>query len=1536
MENRKSLKLFIFISVFISTLGISPSALAYGVETHTYLTDQVIDFYNKNYPNGPIKDDIRPYIVDGARREDDTPRWMNHFYDPVNNRGLDDPEWGRGFSSKGWAQSDSEQTTYAYKPISYIASILTASEQGNVNGMDLNFTWQQAIRYYRDGDVEKAMFTLGHVIHLIEDASVPDHTRNDAHPHPLGDGSPYEEYTEKFTRSTEDKELIPRLSGKKPIDSHPTLSSYFDVMANYSNNNFYSKDTIGVRYNEPKVDSFVEIDGITFSLNNDGDGLYKLSACSKGRVGDCNQAIDDDAVLEDYWSHLSTKLVQVGAGVIKLFFDDIERVNYGDARLVKDDRNPITWAIDNARAFAQVMSSSGKAVTSSITNTSREAFTSTLGNGSTSNEKLVETINVKSLQKSKGGSKKKDSVENAKSVENRENGKLLVREVNNPAVIKQESSQQIIRTVEKEKETEEKINGLEQQKEQVKKEVQQEQIKQEQAVPSAQQAPSFKECSFNTTKPPSRQQIIINEVAWMGGSSDFGLTSTDEWIELKNISGSEIDISNWQLIDKGEQIKINLTSISGNKTVKPNRLILLERTNDSSVPNIPADLLYSNTLNNSDEGVRLFDSQCNLVDEVLANPDWPAGDNTQKRTMERSLDLSWHDYNGTAQDSVFGTPKKENSAPAVVYSGGGGGDGGSVSASTDNQQQTIASGTKSPSKILVSEVQITGGTGKTENDFIELYNPNNTQVNLNGYRLVKRTKTGTSDASIKSWTTDVYIPAGGYYLWANSGYTDISNTPDVMTTVTISDDNGVAIRYGAEDTGTVIDSVAWGGAGNIFIEGSVFPSNPSANQSLQRKFQGNNFIDTDNNANDFEIQTCSSSKAQSKSCPTVNQTPGVLLPLSIVEVIYNPEGSDEGKELVTVNNPNSGEVDVGSYSIQYLGSDGDFTKTKKKNFGAENKIPGKGIFKIGMNCGSDTPCENVDMSWSEALNNSLGTVFLVSNQALLTGLSDADAIDGFHYPEATPLTQPSNFAANYDSSKLAINLSWDADPSLVYQIQEYNSPGVTIFEGKGNSFSKRINEVGRNYKFSIRAFDENAEHTELVEKEIAVASFIKDTRFYNTTVYTPSEGKQGNLVEFSYDKYPFLPLDLVYTNLGVPNSTPNWKALVFYINKEAPKRNYLNGDLPLAEDINSVLGVKYDTCGGGASNRRSLILSDTVERCNAGEGFGNLSMHYSRYLSEGDKHLLLPVESFNDQSIFTGNDYLTVAFYGFRTYFPQGYSPPGGVFENFELLAVDNTKYYFQNTVPIHNSPTAPSNLEAPSYTVNSPTSTVGLSWDPSVDSDSIDSTIKYEWSLDDFLWQPLSLTSGIPNKFSSYISLELGKTYNISIRAVDDFGNLSGVAKTTIILPPSSINLIADPSNDYFAIDDAKLVGNVINVKWRLINNPAPSGTFGIIPFNPLTGISPGNVSNLLALNRDYYSNLSYPYLTANSSDICNGGITPISQYVLGWQYQTNFSSISGVAASELSGKEINFGLYVGVPCNPSDNERNPVFSGYPITVKN
>ncbi len=139
---------------------------------------------------------------------------------------------------------------------------------------------------------------------------------------------------------------------------------------------------------------------------------------------------------------------------------------------------------------------------------------------------------------------------------------------------------------------------------------------------------------------------------------------------------------------------------------------------------------------------------------------------------------------------------------------------------------------RAASTPLISAVQITGGVGFTNNDFIELYNPTNQPFNLNGFRLVKRSATGITDSSIKSWTEDTFIPAYSFYLWANNTYTGITPAPDLVSSSTLANDNGVALRQGAADTGILVDSVSWGTTSNTFANAGP---NPEAGQSVALK-----------------------------------------------------------------------------------------------------------------------------------------------------------------------------------------------------------------------------------------------------------------------------------------------------------------------------------------------------------------------------------------------------------------------------------------------------------------------------------------------------------------------------------------------------------------------------------------------------------------------------------------------------------------------------------------------------------------------------
>ena len=84
----------------------------------------------------------------------------------------------------------------------------------------------------------------------------------------------------------------------------------------------------------------------------------------------------------------------------------------------------------------------------------------------------------------------------------------------------------------------------------------------------------------------------------------------DEWIELKNITNNRINISHWQILDKKGNIEI---IIPLNTYLEPQGFYLLERTDDSSVPFVKANLIYQGFLANSDTELQLLDNNCNFL-----------------------------------------------------------------------------------------------------------------------------------------------------------------------------------------------------------------------------------------------------------------------------------------------------------------------------------------------------------------------------------------------------------------------------------------------------------------------------------------------------------------------------------------------------------------------------------------------------------------------------------------------------------------------------------------------------------------------------------------------------------------------------------------------------------------------------------------------------------------------------------------------------------------------------------------------------------
>ncbi|MFA6909273.1 MAG: lamin tail domain-containing protein [Patescibacteria group bacterium] len=194
------------------------------------------------------------------------------------------------------------------------------------------------------------------------------------------------------------------------------------------------------------------------------------------------------------------------------------------------------------------------------------------------------------------------------------------------------------------------------------------------------------------------------------------------------------------------------------------------------------------------------------------------------------------------------------------------------------------------SHLVISEIKISGETGYSTDEFIELYNPTSETVSLDGYSLKKKTATGSEYDLVVSFGERSML-AGGYVLIAHpTGYRG-TVTPDILYTTenSIATNNAVILYDG---TGVVVDTVGFGTA--TVYEGAP-ASNPASTKSIERKalessaadtlieggvdyFKGNG-NDTDSNGNDFvvrvipEPQNSTNDPEFETNVPSVSTTP---------------------------------------------------------------------------------------------------------------------------------------------------------------------------------------------------------------------------------------------------------------------------------------------------------------------------------------------------------------------------------------------------------------------------------------------------------------------------------------------------------------------------------------------------------------------------------------------------------------------------------------------------------------------------------------
>ena len=1312
---------YLSLKFFLCLVFLGSSAapvLAYHVETHAYLTREIVDFYNEHFPDKEITEGQAIFLVDGSRREDDIPRWMNHFYDPVHDRGLENPGLGTWEAAKLWAEDENNQNRAMYKVPATIASILSAFEQKKISAVstETNFAWQRAIWYGANDEWEKAFFALGHVLHLIEDISVPDHTRNDAHPI----GSPYENWAGQFSSNNRDKNLPSRLVGEAPIVLED-LGAFFDSLATYSNNNFYSADTIGIQsgFPLPQPDFDIRNEQGTFAAREDKVGTIllfrKIGGDSYLTTNKAAITLKDEDVNASYWSRLSTKTVEYGAGVVKLFFEEVETAKNNPEFQKQEEESFLATLVNAGRNAVGKMADAIRGSVATVRNTI--------------NEQASQIPEVVEPSREEEGAQEKDrDVQGEKEIKEEDSEEQAQREQEELARLQsqlddiadmiddlavQVAKQIEAQTAQQQNDTQEKSNQeTQEQTEEINVNNNTENISESENYISS--GGGGGTAQQNTEQP--FVQIYITEVQTRSTSSVHY-----EFVELYNPNDSSISLDGWYLQKKTksstEWSSYAPSSLFSGVTISTHGFIVVAHVSSSITGAINTTYGLAD-----DNAVTLKDSERRIVDLV----GWGGAAECEGACMENPpIGQSIH---RSASEEVF-IDTNSNATDFEITSCPSPGAQTKSCGEIIEEEQEIEN--QSPQAFLVINPETAYVSVPISFDASSSTDPDGVIVEYEW-----QFGDGSEATSSVATTTHLY-GANGEYL-VRLTVTDNENATS-MATATLS----------------VLGTSSLAMEGNVLISEVFF--NAEGND------EGKEFIELYNTSSStFDLAgwslryltgdaTTSASLAVLSSATSSDDRTGIE-PLNFLLIglhgydAVNSNGADPDVRR-TANLPNGGSP----VTILLINSNGD--EVDRLEYTSSS------ITKAGQSLERKAFAEGMCLA-------ATGNGEFLGNGCNTGKVGDITVRETPYPQNSTSLSEPreaptaTGAQSTYTSSSLSFALTWDkaqdatgATTTITYSIRRFDSAtsSLEIWRGSGTSLSRNVTEVGRNYVFGVQAFDRDGMASEMSTTSITVPGFWD--RF---SWYRDSEDGGQFVLDMQYRNYPFIP-DLYWNP-----SNDDWKAIVFFLNTEPTPDEYL-----LVEDqfeprsSEEALRLEFARCGGSTTSGKTLLLPDNEGRCDVG-GIYSRGLAY-RFIDENRIELFMP----NTTGLeLEKDDYLTIAFYSFYA---------SGPATRLRIVATDANHYYFSDEFPTSSPPVISGEL---AFSRDATSSILSVSWDAAYDEDTAASLLMYEVYatssedkiVDSAVWQNIGNTM----RFDQDVAP--GEVWYFYVRTRDEFGNISNV----------------------------------------------------------------------------------------------------------------------------------------------------------------
>lgn len=177
--------------------------------------------------------------------------------------------------------------------------------------------------------------------------------------------------------------------------------------------------------------------------------------------------------------------------------------------------------------------------------------------------------------------------------------------------------------------------------------------------------------------------VRVNEIAWMGTT----VSGTNEWIELYNTNDTSVDLSGWSIFALDGSPSISLAG-----SIAPRGYFLIERTDDTTVPDIAADLIapFGSGLANGGETLYLKDESGMTIDTIMGGNNWEniGGDNNTKETAQ---------YTTSGWVTGVSTPRTANVSHGAVL-------GASTTTSSSSPASSVSPSISNPSSGRVVNI----------------------------------------------------------------------------------------------------------------------------------------------------------------------------------------------------------------------------------------------------------------------------------------------------------------------------------------------------------------------------------------------------------------------------------------------------------------------------------------------------------------------------------------------------------------------------------------------------------------------------------------------------------------------------------------------------------------------------------------------------------------------------------------------------------------------------------------------------------------